>query len=199
MVETASVGLLEGLGCECQSPQAEIKLRQQGHHHGRQRNVAVMTAPLSYIKVHPPADPPPPPPPPPLLCPHPPAAIWLWGNYNGIMSGIKALELITGHNTSFSALIRRLIGNRFACFPPRLLSRRAADWGRIQTVGFFHIIMSAWLSLPDRWSVCGASSPVSPSPHPPLAVAVLACHSSAAFDVLMRKGGGHSRTLEKLC
>lgn len=118
-----------------------------------------MTAPLSYINVHPPADPPPPP----LLCPHPPAAVWLWGNYNMIMTGTKALELITGHNTSFSALIRRLIGNRFACFPPLLLSRHAAEWRRIQTGGFFHIIMSASLFLPEGWSVCWASSPVTPT------------------------------------
>lgn len=35
MGKRAYAGLLEGLGCDCQSPQAEIKLRRQGHHHGR--------------------------------------------------------------------------------------------------------------------------------------------------------------------
>ncbi len=33
-----------------------------------------------------------------------------------IMTQMKLLKLITGHNTSFSALIRKLIGNRLVCF-----------------------------------------------------------------------------------
>lgn len=33
-----------------------------------------------------------------------------------IMTQIKLLKLITGHNTSFSVLIRRLIGNRLVYF-----------------------------------------------------------------------------------
>lgn len=32
-----------------------------------------------------------------------------------IMTVMKVLELITGHNTSFSALIRKLIGNKLLC------------------------------------------------------------------------------------
>lgn len=34
-MEEAYAGLLEGPRCDCQSPQAEIKLRRQGHHQGR--------------------------------------------------------------------------------------------------------------------------------------------------------------------
>lgn len=33
-----------------------------------------------------------------------------------IMTQMKLLRLIAGHNTSFSALIRKLIGNRLVCF-----------------------------------------------------------------------------------
>lgn len=32
-----------------------------------------------------------------------------------IMTVMKVLELITGHNTSFSVLIRKLIGNKLLC------------------------------------------------------------------------------------
>lgn len=33
-----------------------------------------------------------------------------------IMTQMKLLKLITGYNTSFSVLIRKLIGNRLVCF-----------------------------------------------------------------------------------
>lgn len=85
-----------------------------------ERNVTVMTVFPSYLNVHPPADPPRH-----LLpCPPPPAHIHLLVSgseeitISVIMARMKLLKLITGHNTSFSALIRKLIGNRLVCFSP---------------------------------------------------------------------------------
>lgn len=74
-----------------------------------------------------------------LLRPHPPAALRLRGNYNMIMTGMKVLELIAGHNTSFSSLIRELIGNRlaFRFSPP--LSRHAAGNKTDPSGGIFRL------------------------------------------------------------
>ena len=75
-----------------------------------------MTPLLSYLNVHPPAVYTPPTPSF-SICPLP-----LAGSGEGeitismIMTQIKLLKLITGHNTSFSVLIRKLIGNRLVCF-----------------------------------------------------------------------------------
>lgn len=52
------------------------------------------------------------------------------------MTQIKLLKLITGHNTSFSALIRRLIGNRLACFSRSTFP--LCIWRTIQKVTFQH-------------------------------------------------------------
>lgn len=62
-----------------------------------------------------------------------------------IMTVMKVLELITGHNTSFSVLIRKLIGNKLLCIS--LLS-----WCGIKThpnCGIFYIMCGS-LSLPER-------------------------------------------------
>lgn len=87
-----------------------LKSGRQGQRRGRQRNVTVMTR-SSYLNVHPPADLPP-----------PPTHFHLLASgseeitISVLMTRMKVLELITGHNTSFSALIRKLIGNRLVCF-----------------------------------------------------------------------------------
>lgn len=76
-----------------------------------------MTALPSYLNVHPPADPS-------LPSPSPPPSAHFHLLVSGseeitismIMTQMELLKLITGHNTSFSALIRKLIGNRLVCF-----------------------------------------------------------------------------------
>lgn len=74
----------------------------------------------SYLNVHPPPDPTLPLLTPPILssvCPLPLAGAGLEEiTISMIMTQMKLLKLITGHNTSFSALIRKLIGNRLVCF-----------------------------------------------------------------------------------
>lgn len=72
-----------------------------------------MTPLLSYLNVHPPADHSPP-----LLpSPHVHSVSGLGEiTISMIMTRVKLLKLITGHNTSFCVLIRGLIGNRLACF-----------------------------------------------------------------------------------
>lgn len=102
---TVHVGLAEGPRCACQSARAEIKVSRQG-----QRNFCVMTVLLSYLNVHPPADPPP--------SAH--SHLLLSGSEEITISVIivemKVLELITGHHTSISMLIKKLIGNRLVWF-----------------------------------------------------------------------------------
>lgn len=75
-----------------------------------------MTALPSYLNVHPPADPPPLPYPPPSAHMH----LLVSGSeeirISMIMTQMKVLEMATGHNTSFSMLIKKLIGNRLVCF-----------------------------------------------------------------------------------
>lgn len=110
-------------------------LRLKSADKGSERNVTVMTAFPSYLNVHPPADPPRP-----LLpCPPPSAHIHLLVSgseeitISVIMTHMKLLKLITGHNTSFSALIRKLIGNRLVCFSP-------LDFFSLYTVGLLRQI-----------------------------------------------------------
>lgn len=74
-----------------------------------------MTALPSYLNVQPLADPPHPSPPPSAHF-HLLVSGWQEITISMIMTQMKLLKLITGHNTSFSALIRKLIGNRLVCF-----------------------------------------------------------------------------------
>lgn len=64
------------------------------------------------------------------------------------MTQIKLFRLITGHNTSFSALIRKLIGNRLVCFsgstslstdftPYEVSYISEAEWGELANNFFF--------------------------------------------------------------
>lgn len=110
-------GLLEGPARGCQSPRAEIKVGQtraaarqieECHCNDCTAAAAISHCPSSRR---------------PPLSPTPSHHIHLLLSrckeitISMIMTQTNLLKLITGHNTSFSVLIRKLIGNRLVCFP----------------------------------------------------------------------------------